>query len=45
MLKIEFRARRKDNGVPFTYRFQGRSIWGGNGWELTECKEAVDNGQ
>jgi hypothetical protein len=33
------------NGVPFPYRFQGRSIWGGNGWELTECKEAVDNGQ
>lgn len=33
------------NGVPFPYRFQGRSIWGANGWELTECKEAVDNGQ
>lgn len=33
------------NGVPFPYRFQGRSIWTGEGWKLSECKEAVDNGK
>lgn len=32
------------NGVSFPYKFQGKSIWTGEGWELSECKEEVENG-